>query len=112
MNIPSPLPGISTRMFDTSRLQQHVYFSGPETGIPVIFLHGNFSAALYFEETMLALPAGFRGIAPDLRGYGWTEDKLIDSTRGSREWADDIIALMAVLKIEAAHFVAWSRIIP
>lgn len=108
MNKPAPLPGITNKMVDTARLRQNVYFSGPETGIPVVFLHGNFSAALYWEETMLALPDGYRGIAPDLRGYGWTEDKLIDSTRGLRDLSDDIAALLGALQIQKAHFVGWS----
>ncbi len=105
---PAPLSGISERTIDTSRLSQHVYFSGDPDGIPVLFLHGNFSAALFWEETMQRLPAGYYGIAPDLRGYGWTEDKIADSTRGMREWSDDIAALMDELKINKAHFVGWS----
>ncbi len=108
MEKPQPLAGITTRMIETPRLKQHVYFSGPENGAPVIFLHGNFSAALYWEETMLALPEGYRGIAPDLRGYGWTEDKLIDATRGMRDWSEDVLALMDALGIEQAHVVGWS----
>lgn len=108
MDKPQPLAGITTRMIETPRLTQHVYFSGPEDGIPVVFLHGNFSAALYWEETMLALPSGFRGIAPDLRGYGWTEDLRIDATRGMRDWTDDLLALLDTLDLEAAHFVGWS----
>jgi pimeloyl-ACP methyl ester carboxylesterase len=95
-------------MIATNRLTIHALTSGPETGVPVIFLHGNFAAALYWEETMQALPPGFRGVAPDLRGYGWTEDKLIDATRGMGEWRDDLLALLATLKIDQAHFVAWS----
>ena len=108
MEKPAAYPGISNRMVDTARLAMNVYFSGPEDGIPVVFLHGNFASALYWEETMLRLPAGYRGIAPDLRGYGWTEAKLIDSTRGMREWSDDVAALLDALKIEKAHFVGWS----
>jgi pimeloyl-ACP methyl ester carboxylesterase len=82
--------------------------SGPDGGVPLIFLHGNASSALFFEETMLALPTGFRAIAPDLRGYGWTEDRLVDATRGYRDWADDLVELMDVLGIEKAHLAGWS----
>ena len=57
---------------------------------------------------MLKLPSGFRGIAPDLRGYGDTEDKLIDATRGAGDWVDDILALMDELKIDKAHVVGHS----
>lgn len=108
MDKPAVLKGITTRMVKTDRLDQHVYFYGNESGIPVVFLHGNFSAALFWEETMQALPAGYYGIAPDLRGYGWTEDKLADSTLGMRTWSDDIAALLDSLKIKQAHFVGWS----
>lgn len=108
MEMPSPLAGVTVEMIATPRLKQNVYFCGPSDGVPVVFLHGNFSAALYWEETMLALPRGYRGIAPDLRGYGWTEDKLIDSTRGMRDWSDDVAALLQTLGIAKAHFVGWS----
>jgi len=108
MDKPNPLPGITSYIIDTPRLKQHVLTSGAVDGVPVIFLHGNFSSALYFEETMQALPAGFRGIAVDMRGYGWTEDKLIDATRGYRDWVDDLAELMDALKIEKAHLVGWS----
>ena len=108
MNKPAPLNGITNREVKTDRLIQNVYFSGAENGIPVIFLHGNLSAALYWEDTMLDLPAAYRGIAPDFRGYGWTEDVLVDATRGMRDWTDDISALMNALEIKKAHFVGWS----
>jgi pimeloyl-ACP methyl ester carboxylesterase len=108
MDKPQPMPGVTAEIVPTNRLNVHVYTSGPQDGVPVIFLHGNFSSALYWEETMLALPDGYYAVAPDLRGYGWTEDKLIDSTRGNRDWADDLLALMDALKIEKAHLVGWS----
>jgi pimeloyl-ACP methyl ester carboxylesterase len=95
-------------MIQTERLNTHVLFSGPEEGTPVIFLHGNFSAANYWEETMLALPKDYRAIAPDLRGYGWTEDILIDATRGARDWSDDLEALFRALGLGKAHLVGWS----
>jgi pimeloyl-ACP methyl ester carboxylesterase len=57
---------------------------------------------------MLALPPGFRAVAPDLRGYGWTEDKLVDATRGMQDWSDDLGALFATLGIDKAHLVGWS----
>ncbi len=95
-------------MIATPRLNTHVLLSGPETGTPVVFVHGNFSAATYWEETMLALPAGYRGIAPDLRGYGDSEDKLVDATRGMRDWSDDLKALSDALGPKPAHLVGWS----
>ena len=102
------LPGITSKMIETSRIKTHVLFSGPEDGVPVMFIHGNASSATFWEEIMLGLPTGFRGIAPDLRGYGDTEDKLIDATRGMSDWVDDLLALYSALKIEKAHLVGHS----
>jgi pimeloyl-ACP methyl ester carboxylesterase len=102
------LPGIESHVVQTARIRTHVLTSGPADGIPVVFIHGNFSAATYFEELMLAMPGQYRCIAPDLRGYGDTEDLLIDATRGARDWADDLKALSDALGENPAHLVAWS----
>jgi pimeloyl-ACP methyl ester carboxylesterase len=95
-------------MVQTGRINTHVLFSGPEDGIPVVFVHGNFSAATYWEETMLAMPAQYRCIAPDLRGYGDTEDLVLDGTRGARDWSDDLKALSDELGERPGHLVGWS----
>ncbi|RPI82514.1 MAG: alpha/beta hydrolase, partial [Chloroflexi bacterium] len=102
------LPGITSKMIPTERIQMHVLFSGPDDGIPVVFVHGNASSSTYWEETMLALPEKYRGIAPDLRGYGDTEDLLIDATKGACEWSEDLKALSDVLGDKPGHLVGWS----
>jgi pimeloyl-ACP methyl ester carboxylesterase len=76
------LPGITSSMVKTPRLTSHMLTSGPENGAPVVFVHGNVSSSVFWEETMLALPAGFRGIAVDLRGFGDSETLPVDATRG------------------------------
>jgi pimeloyl-ACP methyl ester carboxylesterase len=95
-------------MVDTPRLQIHVLSSGPADGTPVLFVHGNASSATYWEETMLALPEGFRAIAPDLRSYGYTEDKLVDATRGCGDWVDDLLALADAMGLARFHVVGHS----
>jgi pimeloyl-ACP methyl ester carboxylesterase len=102
------LPGITSKLIDTPRLKQHVLFSGPDHGTPVIFVHGNASSSTFWEETMLALPAGYRGIAPDLRGYGDTEDLVIDATRGYGDWVDDVLNLVQALRLTNFHIVGHS----
>jgi pimeloyl-ACP methyl ester carboxylesterase len=102
------LPGIESRMIDTSRLQIHALTSGPESGEAVIFIHGNASSSTFWEEQMLMLPSHMRGIAPDLRGYGDTEDLIIDATRGLGDWADDLLALVGALGLEKYHLVGHS----
>lgn len=102
------LPGVTSRMIQTERINNHVLLSGPEDGIPVVFIHGNFSAATFFEQTMLAMPEQYRCIAPDLRGYGDTEDLLIDATRGVRDWSEDMKSLSDHFGDRPAHIVGWS----
>ncbi|MCE5192664.1 MAG: alpha/beta hydrolase [Candidatus Cryosericum sp.] len=105
---PRILEGITERMVETPRIRTHVLFSGMASGTPIVFIHGNFSSATFFEETMLALPEAYRAIAPDMRGYGLTEDKLIDATRGAADWTDDLDALFETLELTRVHLVGWS----
>ena len=105
-SIPT-LPGITSHFIPTARLRTHVLTSGSADGEPVVFIHGNASSATFWEETMLALPPRFRAIAPDLRGYGETEDRLIDSAQGAKEWAEDLKALSEALGQRSAHLVGW-----
>lgn len=108
MSIPT-LPGITVQTITTPRISTRVLFSGPEDGTPVLFLHGNASSATYWEETMLALPAAFRGIAPDHRGYGGADRAVkIDATRGMGDLADDAFALLDTLGYDKAHVVGHS----
>jgi len=103
------LDGITARSLTTDRLTTRVLFSGPDDGIPVLFIHGNFSSATWWEETLLALPPGFRGIAPDQRGYhGADPTAKIDATRGMRDFVDDALALMDLLDYECFHLVGNS----
>ena len=113
MSTSSPLsllPGISASSYPTSRLRTHALTRGPRSETTVVFLHGNASASRFWEETMLALPDGIQAIAPDLRGYGRTEPRDIDATRGLRDFADDLHALLdeTALRGGRPHLVGWS----
>ncbi len=105
-SIPT-LDGITSQTIQTDRLKQHILTSG-DSGTPVIFIHGNCSSATFWEETMLRLPAGYYGIAPDQRGYGDTEPLTIDATQGLDDMAADIRALAQTLGLEKYHLVGHS----
>lgn len=108
MPIPT-LPGITATTVTTPRITTRVLSSGAEDGTPVLFLHGNASSATFWEETMLALPAGYRAIAPDQRGYGDADHNVkIDATRGTGDLADDAAALLDHLGYAKAHVVGHS----
>ena len=70
MLTPELLGGVRACDVRTPRLRQHVLLSGEGDGPVVVFVHGNLSTARFFEETLAAVPPGYRGIAPDLRGFG------------------------------------------
>ena len=108
MTIPL-LEGIAAHTVTTSRLSTRVLFAGPDDGIPVLFIHGNFSSATWWEETMAALPPQYRSIAPDQRGYGGADPAaLIDATRGMGDFVDDSLALMDHLGHARFHLVGNS----
>jgi len=108
MTIPT-MAGITPQTMTTPRLTTRVLFSGPEAGIPVLFLHGNVSSATWWEETLVGLPPGYRGIAPDQRGFGDAElARKIDATNGMGDLADDAVALLDYLGLAQAHIVGNS----
>ncbi len=108
MSVPT-LSGVTPKMITTERITTRVLFSGPEDGQAVLFLHGNASSATWWEQTMVALPVGLRGIAPDQRGFGDAGvEKKVDATRGAGDWADDAAALLDALGIDQAHVVGNS----
>ncbi len=55
MSVPV-LEGITARTVSTERLTTRVLFTGPDDGIPVLLVHGNFSSATWWEETLVTLP--------------------------------------------------------
>src|SRR3954451_1395630 len=94
---------------DTDRLTMHVLETGPEDAVPVVLLHGNLSSGRFYEHVLANAPERYRMLAPDMRGFGDTESKPIDATRGLRDWADDTHALLTALGITGApHLAGWS----
>ncbi|GAA4684421.1 alpha/beta hydrolase [Pseudonocardia yuanmonensis] len=103
------LPGVRSATVDTDRLRMHLLAAGPEDGEPLVLLHGNLSTGRFYEHLMPTLGERYRVLAPDMRGFGDTEPKALDATRGLGDWADDTAALLHALGIERApHLVGWS----
>jgi len=102
------LAGVSSRRIPTSRLTVNVLELPDRTGIPVVFVHGNVSSSLFWQPTMLALPAAYRPIAVDLRGFGDTDPAPVAATRGVRDFADDLAVTIDALELPQIHLVGWS----
>ena len=108
MSIPT-LPGINAKSVATARITTRVLFTGDESGTPVVFVHGNLTSATFWEETMVTMPASYRSIALDQRGFGEADPSAaVDGSRGLADMSDDVIALMDTLGIDAAHLVGHS----
>lgn len=104
------LPGIRARKLATERYEANILErEGDEaSGTPVVFIHGNVSSSLFWQPTMLRLPADHRAIAIDLRGFGDSETKPVDATRGLGDYSDDVAAVLAALGLDSVNFVGWS----
>ncbi|WP_345800205.1 alpha/beta hydrolase [Microbacterium sp. AZCO] len=105
--------GITARLIDTPRLSVNILErAGDDPQTPpdrtVVFIHGNGSSSLFWQEIMQDLPHDLRAIAIDLRGYGGTEHAPIDATRGVRDFSDDVYETLQALGIPSAHLVGWS----
>jgi pimeloyl-ACP methyl ester carboxylesterase len=75
-------------------ITQNVLVAGPADGTPVLLVHGNCSSAEFWVPLLRHLPPTLRIVAPDLRGYGRSETAPVDATRGLRDFADDVAALL------------------
>ena len=103
------IPGITAEIVTTNRLTTRVLFAGPKNGTPVLFIHGNFSSATWWEETMVSLPPKYRAIAPDLRGFGGSDPAVkVNALNGMRDFVGDAIALMDELGYDRFHLVGNS----
>lgn len=108
MSTVPTLPGVTSQIVQTDRLNVHVLTSGPHNGTPIIFVHGNVSSATFWEETMLALPDTYRAIAVDLRGYGDTQPLPISGASGMADFAADVRSVVETLGIGQHHIVGHS----
>lgn len=104
------LPGIAARSVSTDRLTSNVlHRCDVEPGsIPLVLVHGNCSSALFWQPLMLSLPAEIDAYAVDLRGFGGSETKPVDATRGLADFSDDVAEVVTALGLERPHLLGWS----
>jgi pimeloyl-ACP methyl ester carboxylesterase len=84
----------------------NVHYIEQGEGEPVLLVHGNWVTNSTWLPVLDKLPAGLRGIAPDVRGRGKTEGP--DSGYTVPELAQDLRAFADALALDRFHLVAHS----
>jgi len=102
------LNGITATSITTDRLTANVLERAGGDAGTLVFVHGNVSSASFWQETMLRMPAEYRCIAIDLRGFGDSETLDVDATRGLADYSDDVASAVKAMGLSSAHFVGWS----
>ena len=98
-------PGATLKRARTKILEIAYEDSGPETGVPVVLMHGfPYDPRCFDEVVPLLVAAGCRTITPYIRGYGPTRFLSADTPRSGQQAAmgKDIIDLMDALNIPSA----------
>ena len=97
-----------SRFAEIDGVRVHFQDAGPADGPVVFLIHGFASSNLVWSKVLLELAEhGFRVIAPDLLGYGYSaKPRDLEYTIGRQ--AKMIIGLMNELGIERAHIIGSS----
>lgn len=108
----APLPeleGVTHKWIDVRGMKMHVAESG--SGEPLVLLHGFPQNWWEWHGVMPGLSGHYRVIAPDQRGFGWSEASATGYSADSL--VADVVALMAALGITRARFLThdWGSII-
>lgn len=81
------------------------YQCGDENATPIVFVHGFPDVALGWQHQLQAVAnAGFRAIAPNMRGYATSSCPQEVSAYTMAELTGDLVALLDALDIEKAIF--------
>ncbi|MFE7800780.1 alpha/beta fold hydrolase [Nocardia sp. NPDC057440] len=95
---------LTHRFVATNGIRMHVAEQGD--GHPVIFCHGFPHTWFIWNRQLAAVAAaGYRAIAPDLRGYGRTEAPADAAAHTNREVIGDLLGLLDDIDAEQAVFV-------
>jgi pimeloyl-ACP methyl ester carboxylesterase len=95
---PPQLSGIDHRYAQAGDIRMHYAEAGDPAGEPLVLLHGWPQHHYMWRRVIPLLEDRFRIIAPDLRGFGWSDAP--DSSYAKQELADDVLALLDALELE------------
>jgi epoxide hydrolase 4 len=107
-------PGWTSRRVRVNTIELHVVEAGPESGRPVMLLHGFPEFWWGWRKQIQPLAdAGYRVIVPDMRGYNLSDAPLGTSAYRLDLLAGDVVDLATALGIERFDLVAhdWGGVV-
>ena len=98
----------SHRISGAGGVKLHVVETGNPSGRPIVFIHGLSQCWLQWSRQMNSiLVKDYRLVALDMRGHGLS-DKPADGYDDSKQWADDVHAVIQALSLEQPVLSGWS----
>jgi pimeloyl-ACP methyl ester carboxylesterase len=102
---PAAIPGVTHEQISANGIELHVATAGPADGKPVVLCHGFPELWYSWRHQITALAdAGYRVMAPDLRGYGTSSAPKEVTAYGSDQLTADLGGLLDHYGYERAHF--------
>lgn len=100
---PPPLEGLRTRRVATNGIELHVVEAGPHDGPVVLCCHG-FPESWYSWRHQLRVlgDAGYRVLAPDMRGYGSSTQPADPHAYSTMHVVGDLVGLLDALDVDQA----------
>jgi pimeloyl-ACP methyl ester carboxylesterase len=99
-------PYLDCRVVDCGECTVTVTEHGPAEGTPVVLLHGfPDSARLWRHQIPVLAGAGYRVIAPDLRGYGRSDKPQEVEAYQMSKLASDLTMVLDAAGVDRAHLV-------
>jgi pimeloyl-ACP methyl ester carboxylesterase len=102
VEIPA-VPGVAQRFITANGIRMHVAEAGPPEAPTVLLLHGWPQHWYMWRAVMAGLSDRYRLLAPDLRGFGWTEAP--GHGYDGETFAADQVALLDALELDRAHVI-------
>lgn len=101
---------VQSKSIQTSSLNMHYLECGNLSKDLVVLLHGNVSSSAFFKPFMETLDERYHYIAPDMRGYGDSEAKAIDATKGVKDFSEDLYHFIQSINTgnKKVHLLGWS----
>jgi pimeloyl-ACP methyl ester carboxylesterase len=106
--------GVKHRFVEANGIRVHLAEAGSTDAPAVLLLHGWPQHWYMWRRVMAGLSGEYRLLAPDLRGFGWTEAP--GHGYDGETFAADQVALLDALGLESAHIVGhdwggWTAIL-